>query len=590
MSLFSLPQSAAELVSANQGTARAAYRQVTCTRDVTGSNFTNGPQQFRFETGGTTWWVPDRSYISMRITISMVRAIGGPPLPILNFQDIGPAMGVCGNFFKTVEAQLNGKLLQRVSERLPQIDALKTRMSKSWAFMKTLGKSTNFWDSDFNVRHQAISVDGYQSDVVTQGIAYGPSLTQVEAGFDILNSMEYEADTNLVLFNQNAAVPVVNIQFGPEALRPGDLIAPALVAAGPTLQIVTIVSPILAIAKPVGGTAGNTDILDAVAFTVKKIADSQKNDTPHKNSFECVWQPPLGLFDKQHAIPPGGLWNIQFDPETKTDFKKNAVESILAELRQVQPNQVNNAIGDFEVVVEEMYLYLYTVEANRFDNGSWFLDLQNVKVQEENMQQNSTSLSQKNFEVNDKTNAITLAFQDQQAGVTTLRMRSKFKIRPARNLTQPNRAAGLSSQSGQDLMLTRFFIQYNNTQKPQPDSDAQWEERTGDSLSLVKNHMMRRYVDSMMNAGAYHTEGGAESFEDWLSRGPYYHFLWPKDALEQPTRVNLNYQFARSFENLDPGGADSVANHKILLWNHFRSAFHIIHRNGRVEKMSVEAL
>lgn len=56
------------------------------------------------------------------------------------------------------------------------------------------------------------------------------------------------------------------------------------------------------------------------------------------------------------------------------------------------------------------------MDAQRFDQGEWYLDLQHTRCQSQNMPADCTSLVQKNFDVHSKTSHLTLAFQDQSEG------------------------------------------------------------------------------------------------------------------------------------------------------------------------------
>ena len=285
-----------------------------------------------------------------------------------------------------------------------------------------------------------------------------------------------------------------------------------------------------------------------------------------------MWQPPLGFFDVEHAIPPGGQWTIEFNPANAHDCRKNAVESLFGDHGVVSNPSV---AGQFEFEVNEFFLYVYTVESDRFDQGDWFLDLQHTRCQLQNMPTNATSLTQKTFDVHGKTSRLTLAFQDQTEGRDTRFSSSKFKIRPS---SEPSDA----TYEGQDLMLERFFIQYGNEQKPSPDFDGSYSGVQSDTHVDTSNYLVHRYVDSLMQANLFHTDGGAESFNDWIRRGPYYHFRWPKDAMETSTRVAVNFKFALPF--------DAGLEHQVMLFNQWRTAYKISHRNGRVEMPTLHEL
>ena len=194
------------------------------------------------------------------------------------------------------------------------------------------------------------------------------------------------------------------------------------------------------------------------------------------------------------------------------------------------------------------------------------------------MPNNATSLTQKSFDVPGRTSALTLAFQDQGQGSDTRCSRSKFKIRPA----PVDDAVHVSSQEGQDLLIERFFLQYGNEQKPVPDFDGKYEKVRANALLTGCNYLVHRYVDSLMQADLFHTDGGAESFNDWIRRGPYYHFRWPKDAMETSTRVSVNFKFSRLFaEGLE---------HQVILFSQWRTAYKFTYRDGRVHLPTLQEM
>ena len=132
------------------------------------------------------------------------------------------------------------------------------------------------------------------------------------------------------------------------------------------------------------------------------------------------------------------------------------------------------------------------------------------------------------------------------------------------------------------MLLERFFIQYGNEQKPVPDFDGKYSKALPGSYRISSNFLVHRYVDSLMQANLFHTDGGAESFDDWIRRGPFYHFRWPKDAMENSTRVTVNFKFSQPFaEGLE---------HQVMLFSQWRSAYKITHRNGRVHLPTLEEL
>ncbi len=50
-------------------------------------------------------------------------------------------------------------------------------------------------------------------------------------------------------------------------------------------------------------------------------------------------------------------------------------------------------------------------------------------------------------------------------------------------------------------------------------------------------------METMINAGQLYRPGGCESFEEWLKRGAYYSWVWPRDGGDLSTRFHVNVAF-----------------------------------------------
>ena len=204
-----------------------------------------------------------------------------------------------------------------------------------------------------------------------------------------------------------------------------------------------------------------------------------------------------------------------------------------------------------------------------------FLNLQNIWCQKGDIAGTATSLIQKNFDVTAKTNQLTLAFQDEQAGLSPMISETQLKI------IGSGAGEKFPLTLGQELELNRFYIQFNNTQKPSPDYDGAYKESLGAVAMESTNYMTQRWVDSLLQTGAFHTEGGAESFHEWVKRGPFFHFVWPKDAKERGSRVSVSFKFS---DQLQPAGKS----HFVLLFNWWRTAVRIENRNGKSAVSAIE--
>ena len=578
--VFDIPRKPQQLTSANNGCANAKYTPVCASKDVSGDQFTHGTHQFKFDASANTWFVPSKCYFRLRCSLTQVREDGGDPLPILVNGDVAPNMGLASNLFKAIEVKLNGKTIERIAERVPQIDALKTRTANTGAWLKTVGQATNFWAADFATRREQVAVDGYLAGSTANHAADGPVLTQVQAGFHEDHLIKYDADTFMLTFDENEQKGL-DIMNGAMALREGDRLSHGNVV----LDIHHIIDATHAFATYVKASdAGQAHIRDPddemsglSGWHFQKLSHASTNDASGANEFEIVWRPPLGFFDVEHAIPPGGQWTLEFTPQNAFDLKRLAVETLGENARMMRQGQPTLQ-GDIDFQVNEFQMYVYNMESERFEQGSWFLDLEHTKCQLQHLPADSMGLVTRMFDVHARTDKLTLAFQDQHAGTDTRMSRSKFKISKA----IPTGDIGRSSRGGQDLLLERFFIQYAREQKPSPDFDGCHEMHQGDSNTSGINYLTHRYADSLMQADLYHTDGGAESFQEWISRGPFYHFQWPKDAMNQSTRAAVSVKFAAPFAE--------DRQHQMMLFSQWRTAYRIVHRNGRIEIAAMNEL
>lgn len=538
MSIFDLKQSASELPSLNQGTAKLTYQQVPPTRDVTTTAFPNGAIRMKFETSGSRWWIPSRSYIRMRC--SLFKA-DGTTQPLL-IDDVAPNMGLMGSLFQSGEFRIADKTVSRISNFMPQIDALEKRLGKSKSWLDGVGKDLEKWDPKFQNRQNEICSDGYIADENYMYVADVPGIAADTFGFDIVagpNTINVET-TGIMTFAAGAGGVAVDIE-NTQVLHVGDLIT--LDAEGQTLKITRIL----------GGLTCNVEATDGVivqvaarslvaADLIHPYANRVDNTSPQRSGMELIWQPPLSIFKVPHGMPSGS-YELVLTPHSLAVYKKRAIESLAADL---------TAGTDFDFVVDDMYLYLSTVEGPSVDNLSYFMSLEETRCQATQISTGG-GLQQKNYDVSPAAYALTVAFQNTDLS-DTRKSSSKFKF-TAPNATVP---------SG-ELDLARFYIQYNGENKPSPDADVQYNSPNARIAS--------RYAESLLFSGSYFDCGGGESLNDWIDRGMYMYYSYPKDGSSESTRVNVNYEFTTAV-------ADGLAN--VLLFDHYKVMVLISIVNGRV--------
>lgn len=541
--IFDLKQSAAELPSLNQGVAKLTYQQVPPTRDVTGTNFPNGSIHIRWETSGVRWWIPSRSYIRLRARIT--RADGTTPLTISN--DVAPNMGIMGALFQSGEFRIADKTVSRVSDYMAQVDALEKRLSKSKSWLDGVGADLEMWDPDYVNRLNKVSSDGFVQgeQYQNQGGANPVTVTRVTAGFNAATTMAIAVENSFGV--ATFAAGGVNILAGPGILHPGDIIISAAedpYVAGERYQIVEIRGVTTAMVRRLDAAIAVRAARVGGIDTLQRVQDNV-GESYNRNGIELIWQPPLSVFKLPHALP-AGKYEMILTPQTTAVYQKRAIESFLGDL---------TAPLNFQFIVDDMYLYLSTVEGPAVDTLSYFLSLDETRCQTEAVD-NSQSLQQKNFDVSPAAYALSVAWQHQNLQDTR---NSASKFRFAAPAGDP-----AATPSG-ELNLQRFYLQYNGENKPSPDADP--------NFASPNAFINSRYAETMLYSGTYFDSGGGESLDDWIKRGLYMYYSYPKDGLSESTRVNVNYQFRAA-----PGA--NAAN--VLLFDHYKKMVLVSIVNGRV--------
>jgi len=566
-SIFDLKTNVSELSSANEGTSRMEYEQHPPTRDVVGNNFANGAIHFTFQTSGQKWWLPSRSYTRMRFRLTR----GDGTTQLLTTDDIAPNMGLMSSLFQSGEFRINDKVVSRVADFMPQVDALETRLTKSKSWIDSVGEATNWWQESQQLRQAEVSSLG---TVVKDKVPIVPPETQagrVVMGFDAAaidsNNASYVAATGVITFA--AGINAVALPDDVRVVYPAGTYFTYLTgaAAGVRMKVITGVngagagSTTTIVVEPnwnadVAVTAGGVLTLDFARITVPLIVGDPSR---RLKDFELTWAPPLSIFKIGHALP-GGKYELVLNPQTITSFQKRAIESKLgvASKTGAIPG-ADPALANFKLEVVDFYFYCATVEGPRADDITYLLDLEQTRCQSEKI--NNRNFAQKNFDVSPSTYALTVAYQDLRAGENTALSVSKFK-------SYNNVAAPTLSE---ELKLERFFINYAGQNLPSPDADPAFVAGT--------DYTTQRYAESQIYSGAYFDTGGAESIEDYHDRGAYYYFSWPRDGTDRSTRVNVHQGFAE--------GTD-VTNMRCLLFDHSKQVARIRVQNGRVIDIQLE--
>ena len=541
MSVFNLKTSKEELSMVNDGTSQMKYEQYPPTRDVTTTNFTNGSIHIRWEVAGQKWWIPARSYLRTRVRIT--KGDGATALEISD--DVALNMGLNAHLYQSAEFKVNGKVISRIGDYMPQIDALHQRLTKSKSWLDSIGNSANLWQASFKERQGVTASDGLElknpqpsSEAVTSRVALGYVATatiEVKAGELEIARVGASPANDLP-----AASPILVNQY----IRLPD---------GTEYKVLEVVTE--TVASHVFRVQGaNVAAAAAVVAFERVVKQSDPGEATRRLQYlETIWQPPLSVFKLNHALP-AGQYELTLNPQTSSAILKRAVESALADKN-------GGAGADFRFEVEQMYMYVATMNGPRADDLTYLLDLDEINCQTDNVQ--GTALSQRNFDVSPASYALTLAYQDLRAGNNTLYSAAKFKFGNAGN-----------GERSEETKLERMFVQYAGESKPQPDADPGFVVGANG-----KDYFTQRYIETQLNSGAYYDCGGAEPIEEWRDRGSFYYLSWPRDGADRSTRVAIHQQFN--------GGAD-VSNARVLLFDHYKKTASITIQSSRVVSVDLE--
>jgi hypothetical protein len=545
MGIFNLKDENSELRSSNGGVSQAKYAQISSSRDVTLNNFANGNIHFKWSQSGLEWWLPYQSKIRMRNRLAKANGDG------LTLADaIAPTMGLCSSLFQSAEFRLNGTVISRVSDFMPQIDALEHRLMRSKSWLDSVGSVTNFWDDSFKARQSAVCRD-YDNSMsvgfVTERSGAGT------LGYDAATNTFEVSAAGILTFTQagGAALPVLadTFQAGDEIeLDVGGVVGTvryiiSAVTGAQTLQLNNLVHTVI---------GANTGGFRRIRTEVTRSDYSRK-----VTEFELVWSPPLSIFKVKHAMPCGE-YELMLTPQTQSVYQKYAIESLVDKVPNRGTSGAPSAGSNYQFNVIDMYLYNSMVDGPRVTDKTYLLDLEQTRIQSDGI--GTTSFQSKTIDVSPSTYALTVMYQDLRAGTDSRMSPTKFKVHDT---------AG--NPTNEELKLNRFYLKFAGLQLPQPDADPNFVPVDGIDGSI--DFTTQRYTESLLNSASFHDTGGSETLQEFHNRGSYYHFQWPRDASSTHTKVTINQQFQSTAD---------VSQMRVLLADHSRSVCRVQIIGGKV--------
>ena len=250
-----------------------------------------------------------------------------------------------------------------------------------------------------------------------------------------------------------------------------------------------------------------------------------------KTTYTALWKPPIGIFDSDKALGSGDF-RISLNPNAR--YKTAAIESVA----NLVPAP---ASVDFEIL--ELKLYIALIQDTVQQSGVESLFFSEQHLQSKPMTGLANSLD---FTVPPSTKMIAFFLQSNKAGSDTRIPPSKF------------RALG-----DYELGVKSFQLTYANRSRP----STKWES----GFDTTRNTMQQRFWDTYQECGLAELQGGTETMQEWMDRGPIYVYRFDRDSNDKSTLVQLQLEVDRYEPNCN-----------VMLCAFYTRTVEIAYQNGMI--------
>lgn len=539
-SIFDLNETG-KLSPANQGVTNYRQEQVDPSRPVTSTQFAGGLIDYNFAVSGNEWWIPNRSYLKLRVSIE---TSAGAQFNI-GTEKVAPVINAPASLFTNGSVRLNGHELSIITSEMAEIDTLKNRMTKSGAWLNGVGGTDARWDASFVNR---LNIVREWDPVAVWKRKYRSELGFGDAATIAISAAAAIGDTGTVIFAGTGAagVPLLG-EFPHLDLRTGDVLRP-----GDIFYIATRPAEKMRITGWTD-TRTATYIAETVITVQVAIAENFYRDripgTPMMSSkYEIIWRPPMSVFQLDKALPVGRYKvSLQPSPQWQTRF----VQSMGVSLTENTDFKVNILKCDFFATK--------LIGPRVKQNTLFYIDLDETAALTSNV------AGHNQFTVASNSNALTVAYSDENAGGDTQYPITLFK---GKNI--PLSGGTNIGESTMEMGLTSFQVQYAGKNLPRVTADPVYDSDTGKFFQQL-------YNDTYIYNGMFFDSAGPESFEEYVNRGPYMYLPFPKDADNEDTRVTIRHGFA----------ATTGVELRVMLFYHYKRMAIIEIVDGRVKSVNV---
>ena len=488
-----------------------SHRQISCQKAVSGADFPLGNQMYNFGVGGATVWHPSRSFFA--VTMRLTTRDGGVLSQPSEEKQIAFADNVVSCLYDNISAQGGGQDISSLNSYCPQASQVRQRITKSGAWLNSMGKDVWGMDASFKARVEKISLGDLPIDelhkinVGTPTHEYDRTLA-VASATGVVTGVNTNFDGSVA-----AAAAVGGVQPRVPLVQLGDLLIIPLAIGGYTEHRVTVITDAttLTVEPSVSANVGNT----ANAFFVRHDEEGNR-----KNTQTVLWKPPIGLFDVDKL--GAGDYRISLNPNAR--YKQSAVECV-ANLPVFNAAAAADGTFNFEIIDVKLYIALSkdTVQLSGVEQ----LFLQEQNLQSKPITGLETSMD---FTVPPSTKMLAFFVQSGSTGSDLRFPPTKFK-----------------AVNNYDMSVESFQLTYANMSRPSTRWTTEYKDQGTDAAAPQgSNTMQQRFYDTYSECGLSELQGGTETFNDWVRRGAIYVYRYDRDSTDKSTQVQLNIKM-RSF-------------------------------------------
>ena len=193
-------------------------------------------------------------------------------------------------------------------------------------------------------------------------------------------------------------------------------------------------------------------------------------------------------------------------------------------------SSVDGKTNDYSLVVNSITFFAYIEKASFSDET---IEIPTIEFQVIPKPWESTV----QFSVSQDTTALTFFVQDLTAGINPRVPQSMFKV-----------------LDNSDLKLASIQVSFGGISKPATEIKSNFYNGV--------DQMQQYYRDSYDESGLLKSDG-AETYYDFLQRGPFYHYNFAKDVNNMATEVTVTTNFTGL--SAGPGSGASGRNRKIII-------------------------